>query len=62
VPDDRSPVAQLTARELERYGNQIARCLQALDTSAPIRARVQDELTMVRAEQDSRVKAGAPRE
>ena len=63
MPDDsRSPVAQLTPRELERYGNQLARCLKALETSAPIRAQVQDELTLVRAEQQARVRAGESRE
>jgi hypothetical protein len=36
--------------------NQPARCLKALDTCAPIRARVQDELATVRAEQDTRAK------
>jgi len=63
MPDDhRDPIGQLTARELERYANQLARCLKALDTRAPIRARVQDELTMVRAEQQSRAAAGEPGE
>jgi hypothetical protein len=54
VPDNRNPVTQLTSRELERYGNQLARCLKALEVSAPIRARVQGELTLVRAEQQAR--------
>lgn len=63
MPDDpRDPVAQLTARDLERYGNQLARCLKALDTSAPIRAVVQAELTAVRAERQSRARAGEPHE
>jgi hypothetical protein len=36
--DPRSPVVRLTARELDLYGNQLARCLKALGTDAPIRA------------------------
>ena len=61
MPDDpRDPVARLTARDLDRYGNQLARCLKTLDTSAPIRTRVQDELTLVRAERQSRARAGEP--
>lgn len=52
--DHRRPVAQLTTRELDQYGNQLARCLKALGTDAPIRADVQRELATVRAEQDHR--------
>ena len=63
MPDDhQDQIGQLTARELERYGSQLARCLKALDTSAPIRARLQVELTTVRAEQDARARAGESRE
>jgi hypothetical protein len=55
VPDQpRGPVGQLTAADLDRYASQLARCLKALDTSAPIRSRVQDELAAVRAEQRAR--------
>ncbi len=58
MPDPRSAqIAQLTASQLDRYANQLARCLKALDTDAPIRLRVQDELTAVRAEQDTRAAA-----
>ena len=60
--DHRDPIGQLTARELERYASQLARCLKALDTRAPIRAQVQEELTAVRAEQQSRAAAGQPSE
>ena len=45
---------QLTTRQLDRYANQLARCLKALGTDAPIRADVQRELATVRAEQESR--------
>ena len=52
MPDDHRPgIAQLTATELDRCASQLARCLKALDTSAPIRADVQHELAGVRAEQ-----------
>ena len=61
MPDDhRDQVGQLTAGQLERYANQLARCLKALDTSAPIRVLVQSELATVRTEQDSRAQAGNP--
>jgi hypothetical protein len=50
----RRPVGQLTTRQLDLYGNQLARCLKALGTDAPIRADVQRELAAVRAEQHSR--------
>lgn len=52
--DDRRPVGQLTTRQLDLYGNQLARCLKALGTDAPIRADVQRELAAVRAEQEAR--------
>ncbi len=55
--DRRDQIAQLTATELGRYASQLARCLKALDTTAPIRMSVQDELTAVRAEQDTRAAA-----
>ena len=50
MPDDHRPeIAQLTPGELDRYANQLTRCLKALDTSAlPIRMRVQHELAEVR--------------
>ena len=39
MPDQhRDQVVQLTGAELDRYANQLARCLKALDTGAPIRA------------------------
>ncbi len=53
----RRPVSQLTARELDLYSNQLARCLKALSTDAPIRAEVQCELVAVYAEQQSRTQA-----
>jgi hypothetical protein len=55
-----SELGQLTARELELYGHQLARCLKALGSNAPIRADVQRELTTVRAEQESRAGAEEP--
>lgn len=58
--DHRAEITQLTAVELVRYANQLARCLKALDTRAPIRMRVQHELTEVRAEQDTRAATGQP--
>jgi hypothetical protein len=54
---DRDP-GQLTTRQLDRYASQLARCLKALGTDAPIRADVQRELATVRAEQESRACAG----
>lgn len=61
MPDDHcAEIAQLTTGELDRYANQLARCLKALDTRAPIRMRVQHALTEVRAEQDSRAAKGQP--
>jgi hypothetical protein len=45
---------QLTGRQLDLYASQLARCLKALGTDAPIRADVQRELATVRAEQESR--------
>ncbi len=61
MPDDHRPeIAQLTFGELDRYANQLARCLKALDTRAPIRIRVQHELAEVRAQQDTRARTGQP--
>jgi hypothetical protein len=61
MPDDHCPeITQLTTAELDRYANQLTRCLKALDTRAPIRARVQHELAEVRAEQDRRGGTGQP--
>ena len=51
---------QLTARQLDLYASQLARCLKALGTDAPIRVDVQRELATVRAEQESRGSAGRP--
>jgi hypothetical protein len=56
--DDRAEIAQLTSAELDRYANQLTRCLKALDTRARIRFRVQHELAEVRAEQDTRATTG----
>jgi hypothetical protein len=57
MPDQPQPqVIQLTSGELDRYANQLARCLKTLDTTAPIRAHVQRELAQVRAEQDTRAR------
>ncbi len=59
MPDQRSgQIGQLTAAELDRYASQLARCLKPLDTSAPIRTRVQHELAAVRAEQHARAPSG----
>ena len=59
MPDQPRPqVIQLTSSELDRYANQLARCLKTLDTGAPIRAHVQRELADVRAEQDTRTRSG----
>jgi hypothetical protein len=61
MPDQPRPqVIRLTSGELDRYANQLARCLKALDTGAPIRAHVQRELAQVRAEQDIRSRSGEP--
>ena len=58
--DDRpGPVGQLAAGQLDRYRNQLTRCLKALGTDAPIRAEVQRELATVRTEQDHRAKQAA---
>jgi hypothetical protein len=56
--DPRRPVAQLTAHELDLYGNQLTRCLKALGT--PIHADVRRELATVRAEQESRAAGREP--
>ncbi len=59
MPDGcRDPIGQLTAAELDRYASQLARCLKALETSAPIRSQVQHELATVRAEQHARARSG----
>ena len=39
---------------------QLARCLKALGTDAPVRADIQRELATVRAEQDSCARVGEP--
>jgi hypothetical protein len=56
---DQDP-GQLTGRQLDLYASQLARCLKALGTDAPIRADVQRELVAVRAEQESRASLGQP--
>ncbi len=63
MPDDRSDqIAKLTTGQLDRYASQLARCLKALDTTAPIREHIQRELITVRAEKDTRAAArGDPR-
>ena len=59
MPDHhRDPIGQLTAAELDRNASQLARCLKALETSAPIRGHVQHELATVRAEQHARTGRG----
>ena len=61
APDDhRRRIGQLAGRELDLYGNQLSRCLQALGTTAPIRADIQHELATVRAEQAARASASEP--
>jgi hypothetical protein len=61
MPDTRpGQIRQLTTSQLDRYASQLTRCLKALDTTAPIRLRVQDELAAARAEQDARAAAGPP--
>ncbi len=61
MPDQhRDQVAQLAGVELDRYANQLARCLKALDTRAPIRAHIQRELAEVRAEKDTRAGTAEP--
>jgi hypothetical protein len=49
--------SQLTTRTLDLYAGQLAGCLKALGTDAPIRGDVQRELAVVRAEQESRASA-----
>ncbi len=62
MPDPRrGQIAQLATSDLDRYAHQLARCLKALDTTAPIRDDVQHELTAVRAEQDTRAVGDGPR-
>jgi hypothetical protein len=61
IPDGhRYQLGQLTTRELDLYSSQLARCLKALGTDAPIRADVQRELAIVRAEQGTRARPGQP--
>jgi hypothetical protein len=61
APDDRRRrIVQLADRELDLYVNQLARCLQALGTAAPIRADVQRELGTVLTEQAARASASEP--
>jgi hypothetical protein len=58
--EDRRQIGRFPSRELDLYGNQLARCLQALGTNALIRAAVQRELATVRAEQEARASASEP--
>jgi hypothetical protein len=60
LDDHHLRIAQLAPRELDLYGNQLARCLKALGTNAPIRVGIQRELTTVRAEQAARAHASEP--
>ena len=61
MPDQRrDQIGQLSAEELDRYASQLARCLNALDTGAPVRAEAQRELATVRAEQDRRAGPRGP--
>jgi hypothetical protein len=60
LDDQRPEIVLLTSGELDRYANQLTRCLKALDTSAPIRMRVQHELAEVRTEQNTRARTGHP--
>jgi hypothetical protein len=50
--EQRRSVGQLTTRQLDLYGGQLLKCLKALGADVPIRADVQRELDIVRAEQD----------
>jgi hypothetical protein len=58
APEDHGLVGRLTTRQLGLYAYQLARCLKALGTDAPIRAEVQRELATVRAEQQARATPG----
>jgi hypothetical protein len=60
APHSTRRVCQLSTPHLQRYGNQLTRCLKALGTDAPIRADVQRELAAVHAEQQARAAASAP--
>jgi len=51
---------RLEPREFELIPLDLARCLKALDTRAPIRARVQHELAEVRVEEGTRGGTGKP--
>ena len=60
TPDDhRRPAGQLTPRQLDLYASQLARCVKALGTDAPIRSDVQRELAanlaLVRSDSPARV-------
>src|ERR1700730_12173595 len=59
---DPHPVSQLSTRELDLYGNQLARCLKTRSTDAPIRADVQRELAAVHAVRPSRTQASQPQQ
>jgi hypothetical protein len=51
-------LGELSDRQLDLYASQLARCLKAMGTDAPIRADIQRELATVRAEQESRAIIG----
>jgi hypothetical protein len=57
---DLDGIVQLAPRELDLYRNQLARCLKALGTNAPIRADIQREFNAVRTEQAVRAHASEP--
>ena len=60
APEHDHRIAQLTPGELDMYGNQLARCLKALGTNAPIRARIQRELSAVQTELAARAHPRQP--
>jgi hypothetical protein len=50
------PLPALTTYELARYRRELERALADLPGQAPVRGLLQDKLTAVLAEQDSRTK------
>ena len=53
------PLYALTTSELSRYRRELEQSLKSLPTQAPVRAQLQDNLTQVKAEQDSRLNIAA---
>jgi hypothetical protein len=53
------PLHALTTYELSRYRRELEQALKSLPTQAPFRAQLQDKLTQVKAEQDSRLNIAA---